>query len=50
MGSLEILDISGDHNDMLRVPQVDDLAERLKACIDKGRAECEQSRAMLKLS
>jgi aspartate racemase len=50
VGSLEILAIPGDHNDMLRVPQVDDLAERLKACIDKGRVECEQARVALKLS
>jgi thioesterase domain-containing protein len=38
-GGLEIEEIAGDHGDILMVPQVDELAEKLKAAIDSCAAD-----------
>jgi amino acid adenylation domain-containing protein len=48
--SLEVHEIPGDHNGILRAPQVDSLAGCLKACIDKARLACEQARVTSKVS
>jgi thioesterase domain-containing protein len=42
-GSLDIHEIPGDHFDILVQPQVNLLADCLKSCVDKGRAECESA-------
>ena len=50
VGRLEIRDIVSDHYGILVEPQVRQLAETLKDCIDQARSACEQSRATLKVS
>jgi hypothetical protein len=47
---LEVHEIPGDHNGILRAPQVDSLAGCLKACIDEARLACEQARVTSKVS
>jgi len=42
LDNLEVHEIPGDHNGILRAPQVEKLAECLKICIDKARLACEQ--------
>lgn len=39
VGGLQIEEIAGDHGDILVVPQVDELARKLKLAIDRGIAE-----------
>jgi len=41
ISNLEVHEIPGDHYDMLVAPQVDRLAEKLKACIDRTTSENE---------
>jgi amino acid adenylation domain-containing protein len=46
VGSLEIRDILSDHYGILVEPQVQQLAQTLKDCIDQARLEFEQSRTL----
>jgi len=48
--SLEIHLMTGDHYDMLVAPQVDNLAARLKSCMDNAQAECEQGKLTFRSS
>jgi amino acid adenylation domain-containing protein len=41
VGGLHVVEIAGDHGDILVVPQVDELATKLKAAIDLASAESE---------
>ncbi len=50
VGSLEIRDILSDHYGILVEPQVRQLAQTLKDCIDQARLEFEKPRAALKVS
>jgi thioesterase domain-containing protein len=50
VNSLEVHDVPGDHFAILVEPQVDQLAERLKACIDKASTQCEQARDAVRVS
>jgi amino acid adenylation domain-containing protein len=43
LGGLQIEEISGDHGDILMVPQVGELAKKLKAAIDASVAERSQT-------
>jgi amino acid adenylation domain-containing protein len=49
-GGLEIEEIAGDHGDILMVPQVDELAKKLKAaidsCADRNCAESHEEEAL----
>ena len=50
VGKLEIRDITSDHYGILVEPQVRQLAQTLKDCIDRARSEFERPRATLRVS
>ncbi|MGA8489219.1 MAG: amino acid adenylation domain-containing protein [Terriglobales bacterium] len=50
VGSLEIRDIPSDHYGILVEPQVGQLAQTLKDCIDQARSEFEQPKTTLQVS
>lgn len=50
VGSMEIHDIPSDHYGILVEPQVYELANHLKSCIDKASLECEQTVLRIKIS
>jgi thioesterase domain-containing protein len=50
VGSLEVRDIVSDHYGILVEPQVRQLAQTLKDCIDQARCQFEQPKTALKVS